>query len=447
VYRRAMGFAAKLGRLEATRPGQVESPLPAERSAALDELRARIQAVLERSVGRPPKPPPRVDDGDLPFAVEPTPLGPLNVRTLRLLASHRTGHAPVLAARSASASWLSLLALDPSLDACDPTRALYLDTETTGLRGGTGTLAFLVGLAFWTRDERGSALIVEQLLLRSPGEEAPILDRVAFRMRDASMIVTFNGKAFDLPLLRTRFAMARMAAPAEPPHLDLVHVARRIHTSRRASSTAGRASPDPDGGLGGCKLTALEERVLGFRREGDVPSGEVSSRYLHFLRTGDGRALLGVVEHNAWDVVAMASLVGLYGEDCVERSALSPSDLVGVSKTLLRAGAREKALAVVERAVESGAGDTALLARARLCKRMGDKKRALSELEALAAARDPSDPAVLLELAKLHEHFAKDPRKALEACLRGTTESPAAAGKRRARLERKIARQDSLPRG
>jgi uncharacterized protein len=430
-----MAFAAKLRRLEASvSPPLAEPveelghPVSRPRAGQLEELRARIQAVLERNIGRSPKLPPRVDDSELPFAVEDTPLGPLNVRSLRLLPSHRTGHAPVLAARHASASWLGLLALDPSLGACDPTKALYLDTETTGLRGGTGTLAFLVGLAFWVRDEKGSGLIVEQLLLRSPGEEGPILDRVALRMRDASMLVTYNGKAFDLPLLRTRFAMARMSPPTEPPHLDLVHVARRIHR----------------GPSGGCKLTAIEEKVLGFRREGDIPSGEVSGCYLHFLRTGNPGALLGVVEHNAWDVVSMASLVGLYGEARLDECLLSPSDLVGVSKTLVRAGAKDMALEAVERAVQRGGGDPALLARARLFRRMGDRARALQELESIVLG-GREEPDVLLELAKLYEHVAKDPEKALLVCLRGTSEGPEAAGKRRARLERKIGDKTSLP--
>jgi uncharacterized protein len=420
-----VAFAAKLRRLEAA----LDAPVPVqpvgvvavERDAKLAELRARIQKVLDRSVERPRPPPRPVDTEELPFAVEDTLSGPLHVRTLRLLPSHRTGRASVLASRHARAPWLALLALDPSLAACDPSRALYLDTETTGLNCGTGTLAFLVGLASWERKDVTSELVVEQLLLRSPGEEAPMLERIAARVREASMLVTFNGKAFDLPLLRTRFAMARMTPPPEPPHLDLVHVARRIH---RASGLS-------------CKLTAIEESVLGFIREGDTPSGEVSRWYLHFLRTGDPRALVGVVEHNAWDVVAMAALVGLYGEP-LETSVLSALDLVGVGKTLLRAGDKQAALDAVERAVAGGAGEAALLARAKVHKKMGDKARALAELEDLAK-RD-EDPSVLLELAKLYEHFAKDPARALEVCMRGTSEGVEEAGKRRARLERKIAR-------
>jgi uncharacterized protein len=387
-----------------------------DRAAKLDELRARIQTVLERSASVDRPRPRAVDSEDLPFAVEGTPAGPLHVRTLRLLASHRTGRAPVLGSRHALAPWLALLALDPALAELDPARALYLDTETTGLP--TEAVAFLVGLASWERTEAGSALVLEQLLLRRSGEEAAMLERVALRIESASMLVTFNGKAFDLPLLRTRFALSGMPPPVEPPHLDLVHVARRIHGARS------------------CKLTSLERSVLGFVREGDTPSGEVSRTYRHFLRTGDPRALLGVVEHNAWDVVALASLVGFYGEP-LETSALAAGDLVGVAKTLLRAGAKEDALAAAEWAVARGGGDEARIFRARAYRCCGQRARALAELAEMAPARE-DDPAFRLELAKLYEHVAKDPEKALAACVRGTSEGPAAAARRRARLERQL---------
>jgi hypothetical protein len=244
-----------------------------------------------------------------------------------------------------------------------------------------------------------------------------MLERLAARIREASMLVSFNGKAFDMPLLRTRFAMARMEAPREPPHLDLVHLARRIHKARG----------------GPCRLKAIEDRVLGFVREDDVPSSEVSAYYLHFLRTRDTRALLGVVDHNAWDVVSMASLVGLYGEP-LATTLLSPADLVGVGRTLFRAGERARGIEAVERAVWGGAGDSGLLARAEMAKRTGDRPRALRDFEALSA----QSARVHLELAKLYEHHVKDPAKALELARRGTGEKPKDAERRIARLERKI---------
>jgi uncharacterized protein YprB with RNaseH-like and TPR domain len=393
------------------------------RSHVLDDLRARIQATLERTALRAPQPPRPVDTVELPFASCDTPLGPLHVRARRLAADQRTGRAPLVCARDASAELLALLALDPSLAGCDPGRALYLDTETTGLSGGAGTVAFLVGLAWWD----GRTLVLEQLLVRSLGEEAPMLERVRERLAAASMIVTFNGKSFDMPLLRTRFVMARMDPPPSPPHLDLLHVARRVHGKRRA-----------------CRLVAIERDVLGFERFDDVPSGDVSACYLHFLRTGDAGALLGVIEHNAWDVLAMAALVGLYGERLeggVPSNAggcLGPEDVAGVARTLRRAGALERATEAADIAVGMAATAETLRARADIAKARGDRARALADFEAISMAVD--DPSVRLELAKLYEHWVKSPDRALAVVERGTGEKPDRERRRVERLRSKAAR-------
>jgi uncharacterized protein YprB with RNaseH-like and TPR domain len=413
-----VSFLDKLSRLEsagAMHPSPAASAVP--RPDVLTDLRARIQATLERTARRAAPSPPAVDTVDLPFATEDTPLGPLHVRAQRLSAAHRTGRAPVAPAREASAELLALLALDPALAHCDLGGALYLDTETTGLSGGTGTVAFLVGLAWWD----GGSLILEQLLVRALGEEAPMLVRLRERLAAASMLVTFNGKSFDMPLLRTRFSMARMEAPPSPPHLDLLHVARRVHGKRLGQ---------------GCRLVVIEREVLGFERIDDVESGDVSACYLHFLRTGDARALLGVIEHNAWDVVAMAALLGLYGEPLL--SELAAEDVVGVARTLRRAGALDRAIAAAELAVGRGPTPQALRARADIAKARGDRARALSDFETLAATVD--DAGVRLELAKLYEHWTREPARALECAHRGTGEGPDRALKRTRRLARKVDR-------
>ena len=431
--------AARAGSQDVTpalQPAEAAPPMAASRSGTLDDLRARIQAVLERTARREAPEPQPVDTTELPFTTTETPLGPLSIRTVRLSAAHRLGRAPLLPAREASSTLLALLALDPSLASCDLRGALYLDTETTGLNGGTGTVAFLVGLAFWEPGVGG--LTVEQILVRNLGEEAPMLAHVAARIREASMLVTFNGKSFDMPLLRTRFVMARIDAPPEPPHLDLVHVARRLHRPRLdAARLAGRE-------VWSCKLTTIEREILGFVRHDDVPSGEVSACYLHFLRTGEARALLGVVEHNAWDVVAMAALVGLYGEP-LEGTQLDAEDLVGVARTLKRAGEVEHAFAVVSRAVASGGGHESLRARAEIAKARGDRAMALADFEALSRAVD--DPRVRLELVKLYEHFVREPARALALLELGTGEGDAQVSRRAARLGAKVDRchQAALP--
>ena len=318
---------------------------------------------------------------------------------------------------------LALLALDPAIARCDPRHALFLDTETTGLAGGTGTVAFLVGLAWWEGDDDTTAtLVLEQLLVRALGEEAPMLERVRERIERASMLVTFNGKTFDLPLLRTRFVMARVAAPVEPAHLDLLHVARRVHRER------AKVVPQA------CRLTALERDVLGFERVDDVASEDIGACYMHFLRTGESGGMLAVVEHNAWDVIAMAALVGIYGEDL--HRGLGAGDLVGVARTLRRAGALDRAMAAAEAAFERDASPESLHARADIAKALGDRARALQDFEALAAQVD--DPAVRLELAKLYEHWAKAPDRAMHWVERGTGETPEQSERRARRLGLKI---------
>jgi uncharacterized protein len=335
------------------------------------------------------------------------------------------GRTELGAAYDASAELLALLALDPPLAQCDVRGALFLDTETTGLARGAGTVAFLVGLASWEPD---NTFVLEQLLVRQLGEEAPMLEHVRQRVERASLLVTFNGKSFDMPLLRTRLVMARLPAMKEPPHLDLLHVARRVHGSRLRH---------------GCRLTALEGNVLGFERPDDVASADISAIYLHFLRTGDARGLLGVVEHNAWDVIAMGALIGLYGEP--EHETLAAEDLVGVARTLCRAGALERAASRAEAAVARDPSPGSLRTRADISKARGDRLRALEDYEALAAAVD--DPSVRLELAKLYEHWVKAPGNALEWAARGTGERPEAAARRLERLGRKatVSRQMARP--
>jgi hypothetical protein len=192
---------------------------------------------------------------------------------------------------------------------------------------------------------------------------------------------------------------------------------------------------------------AIERDILGFERNDDVASGDVSACYFHFLHTGCAGSLLGVVEHNAWDIAAMPALVGLYGEPL--GSSLGVEDLAGMAATFKRAGALERARELAEAAVtraeaieERGARLAAipasLRARAEIAKARGDRARALADFESLAATVD--DPKLRLELSKLYEHWVRAPRTALAWARRGTGETAENARRRTERLERKAAR-------
>ncbi|WP_253910656.1 ribonuclease H-like domain-containing protein, partial [Pyxidicoccus fallax] len=228
----------------------------------------------------PPAPPP---PGPLPVEPRATAYGTVHVSERVLPPDHHHGSAPLAGALDVEGSLVASLALHADLAGVDFQRMLFLDTETTGLAGGTGTVPFLVGLAWF----EGRSLRVHQLFLRRLGEEAPMLRVLAERMAHSSCLVTFNGKSFDWPLLRTRFVLNRVPAPAELPHLDLLHCARRVFKHRGA----------------GARLVHLEEQVLGHRRIGDVDGALIPELYFRFLRGGDGSALTPVLEHNVNDLL------------------------------------------------------------------------------------------------------------------------------------------------
>ncbi len=419
-----MDFKSKLATL-----AQKASPAPSneatpERAGTLAQLRAKMAEILQDPLLRPnplavpleaaSEPPPSV----LPFVREERASGPLFRRHLLLAPSHHVGRMPVDAAAAARPELLGLLALDPRVSTSDPRRALFFDTETTGLGGGAGVLAFLVGLA-WFDDEL--RLHAEQFLLRSPAEEEPLLEALTERVNRADLLVSYNGKAFDLPLLNGRMVMNRRPKLPERAHLDLLHVARRLHKAR----------------LGPCRLISLESEVLGFVRGPDIAGADIAPRYAHFLRSGDDSVLEAVIEHNAWDVVSMAALVGLYGEPF---ELLHERDLLGLAQTFKRARAYDEAARAAETAHARGAGPEARRAHGEIAKARGDRVNALLHFEAFAAEVD--DPAVRLELAKLYEHHVRAPASALEWLAQGTGEADAQAARRRARLEAKIAKAE-----
>jgi hypothetical protein len=403
------GLRDKLERLRARMPAHEASE---GREIDLDRLRASLGRALGRAApaaSSPPAPP-------APFAPVPTPTGILWTHRQEHAPAHVLGTVPLGAALAADATLLSLLSLEPALGGAPPAGALYFDAEATGLGGAAGNVLFLVGLAF--HDAERGVFVLEQHLVPAPGEEAPALEAAAARIARASMLVGYNLKSFDLPLLRARAVMNRLPPPPEPPVLDLLHLVRRVHRGR-----AWRKS-----------LRMAERAVLGYERGADIDGQEVAQRYAQWLRTGDGALLADVAAHNARDVLSLVALTGIYGEP-LER--LAPVDLAGAALVLRRAGDLERALGAADLAVERGAGAPGLRARAEIAKARGDKRRALADFEAVA--REVADGGVRLELCKLYEHWLGEPARAL-ALLEagGSAEDAPATSRRRARLTRKL---------
>ena len=188
----------------------------------------------------------------------------------------------------------------------------YLDTETTGLAGGTGTYAFLVGAAL----VEGDRLVVRQYFMRDFDDEPALLTALEPLLARAAAIVTFNGAGFDLPLLETRFILARRRWPASLAHLDLLRPARRVWT----------------GWLPDCRLSTLESAVLGLAREDDVPGGLIPLLYFDYLRTRRAGPLRRIFEHNRSDVLSLVALVGWFGRALLDGSSVRPEELAGLGR-------------------------------------------------------------------------------------------------------------------
>src|SRR5881396_2642911 len=322
----------------------------------------------------------------------------------------------------------------------DPEKWLFLDTETTGLAGGTGTYAFLIGLAWWD----ACGLQVEQFFMRDFAEEHSLLHELSHRIAERPVLVTFNGKSFDWPLLENRFTMTRaIRVPRLTAHLDLLHPARALWKLR----------------LGSVRLVELERRVLdapriGWHREDDVEAALIPQLYFDYLRGGPAEPLAGVVRHNQMDLRGLAALFGkistlLANGQPRPETPEEALDLFSLSRFLHRRGERVRAQAACEQALASGLPAAfrppASRELAILAMRQKDYARAATLWEELIA--HPEDVLRACEQLAIHyEHRVRDAARAADytriglkklRLLRARSENVFAAG-RLTRLERKF---------
>jgi tetratricopeptide (TPR) repeat protein len=279
------------------------------------------------------------------------------------------------------------------LAADDLRRPLFLDTETTGLSGGTGTVAFLVGLAW--REANGLALA--QYFLRDFNQENALLWAVGQCVNEAGVLVSYNGRCFDWPLLQTRLVMRRAEWPS-PPHFDLLTLARRIFRPRL-----------PD-----CALQTVEQAVLDLHRADDLPGSLIPSRYFAWLRNGDPHVLEPVFIHNRQDVLSMALLLARFEVVLRGSDDLHPLDRFGRARFLELRGFHDDAIQAYrqlwQHRLKGGSpmlGGALGLRLARLLRRRGRWEEARSVLEECWRSQSYPYP-VAIELAKLLEHQARD---------------------------------------
>ncbi|HXG88117.1 MAG TPA: ribonuclease H-like domain-containing protein [Vicinamibacterales bacterium] len=211
----------------------------------------------------------------------------------------------------------------------------FFDLETTGLAGGAGTQAFLVGCAVI----EDGGIRVRQFLLPGFEHERALLSMVGEWMTNQGTLVTFNGRSFDVPLIETRYLLHRLPFPfAEMPHLDMLHPARRLWKQR--PTVAGPPLDDDS-----CKLSVLERHLAGYHRVGDVPGFEIPSRYYRFIRDGNAYPLEAVLEHNRIDLLSLALVTAraLRLIDEGPGAAMHPREALGLGRLYERTGATDNA--------------------------------------------------------------------------------------------------------
>jgi uncharacterized protein YprB with RNaseH-like and TPR domain len=353
---------------------------------SLDELRRVIRRI---ETARPPRPAPEPVESVVGGELLDTGHGSLVMVQRDYPLAHRHGGEPLGDALSAPLPLLAQVArVDGAIGASDG--LLFLDTETTGLAGGTGTYAFLVGVA----RVRGPRVVVTQYFMRDFDDEPALLAALEPLLAESSAVVTFNGGGFDLPLLETRFVLARRRWPMTLPHLDLLRPARRVWT----------------GWLADCRLATLESSVLGLAREDDVPGAFIPLIYFDYLRSRRAAPLRRVFEHNRADVLSLVSLVGWFGRALGEGAEVRPEEMAGLGR-LWEPVDLERGLACYRAALAAGVREpVARWVRLRLAwwEKRAARWEAACRLWEAARAHDVFDPRPWEELAKFHEHRARD---------------------------------------
>ncbi|MEN6318728.1 MAG: ribonuclease H-like domain-containing protein [Syntrophaceae bacterium] len=376
------------------------------RSDEISDLRKRIESVMSRRQSAVSTSPPR--QYGTPLVLEEiiegdeihTPHGKFFISYGFYTGSSKHGRRRIREISAIDMNAVALLAKAPNLASYNLSDALFLDTETTGLSGGTGTLAFLIGLG-WFENE---AFVTKQIFARDFSEERASLSFLIEFAKEKKFLVTFNGKAFDVGLLSARFVLNRLPDfLSDMPHFDLLHPSRRLLGHRLDNS----------------RLTTLERDILGFQRDGDIPGCEIPQRYFDWLRIRDARLMVDVFEHNRLDVVSMAILTLHLTEMLNYKSEIMTedhSDLLAVSKLLHNRGDSSGAKIILESLIDSDNSTVAFEARRTLSlihKRSGYWNDAV-RIWKMILSDDPGNFFAVVELAKLFEHRIRDIKSAID---------------------------------
>lgn len=372
-------------------------PSPQKNSLA-DKLKSLGVKTGTANLAQPKPKAPFAIDSVVAGAFRPTPRGEVFIAEQAYPPDYQHGNACITCASPLAliAQWAN----DARLAEIPLSKFAFLDTETSGLSGGTGTYAFMVGIARFVDEQ----FLLRQFFMRDPAEEPAMLEAIAEFLAPAQALVTFNGKAFDAPLLTTRYRLHHIPVPYQDyAHLDLLPLARRLWRDRLESRA----------------LKYLEDHILGLRRSSEeVPGYEIPWLYFDYLRTGDARPLAGVFYHNAMDVVAMAALLAHVNEilqNPYEGRVEHGLDFIALGKLFEDLGHWEEAARLFERGLEAGLTEADFGVAVRrlsiLQKRRGDFSEAVRLWETAAAN---GHIYAHIEMAKYYEHKCRDVKTALK---------------------------------
>jgi len=326
-----------------------------------------------------------------------------------------------------------LLSKDERLKELDLRKALFLDTETTGLAGGTGTFAFMIGLGFFEED----GFLVHQFFMRDYSEERASLSILKGLLESFQCLITFNGRHYDIPLLETRFILSRLSSKIkEMPNFDLLYPSRRIWR----------------GAYDNCRLITLESQLLGMERVNDVPSEWIPYLYFDYLQTGDASKIHRVFYHNQMDIFSMVALAGRIHLIYHDPQAAHPRKGVehfALGRLFWEHGHPEKAISCFEIALkrcDENLSWEVMRWLSMAFKKTGQGEKARCLWEEMVTWPYQKDTFPYIELAKYHEHRLKDferaivyVEKALEQMLPHQQREIEMLRNRRLRLEQKRA--------
>jgi hypothetical protein len=406
---------------------------PSSKKVQIDELRRRIDTIMSRRPDRQQSAPEKKFDANKINLAEivsgeetQNDYGRFFLVSDIVRGSSRHGHRNIRETFGLNIKATALLANEPRIADLNPSDALFLDAETTGLAGGTGTMAFLIGLG-WFEDGQ---FHIRQILARDFGEEKAALAYLGEIASQKKFLVTFNGKAFDVNLLTTRFILNRLRSDLSSlPHLDLLHPSRRILGHRLENS----------------RLATLETEVLGVEREDDIPGWEIPQRYFDWLRQRDGRLLAAIFEHNRLDVISMASLTAHLTEILTAQELMQnvhDADYLAAARLLSKrrdSCGVEKILNMFDDRGCNEISDVSKKELSFLYKRNGRWQEAAQIWQELVTAM-PTDYSTISELAKWLEHHVRDYQRAKDLVEKALNQTHALSAEQRDSLLHRLKR-------